>query len=251
MKKLSQTEVITKFREIWNDRYDYSLVEYIDMRSKVDIICHRHGLFQINTNNHINGQGCKICANENKSYSLEKFIELVNKKHNNFYIYSKVKYNTFNDEIIIICPLHGEFKQIAKNHLKYGCKICGGKDNKDTFLVKCRNIWGDRYDYSDTLYKSAHDYIEYICREHGIVKQVVYSHLKSSCPKCSRVKYNKDTFIDKSISIHKDTYDYTLVNSVSGINSLVEIICKEHGIFTQKVSNHLKGYGCKNVIMIL
>lgn len=245
MRRLLQSEVIDKFKKIWNDRYDYSLVEYIDMKKKVNIICHKHGVFEIMPNNHINGQGCKKCSNECKSYSLEEYIEIANKKHNNFYNYSKVKYNTFNDEITIICPLHGEFTQIATNHLKHGCKICGGKDNRETFLEKCKNIWGDRYDYSNTYYKSSHDYIEYVCKDHGVVKQLAYSHLKSCCPKCSRVKYNNQDFIEKSISVHKDTYDYSLVSSVNGFNSLVDIICKKHGEFTQKVSNHLKGYGCK------
>jgi hypothetical protein len=52
------------------------------------------------------------------------------------------------------------------------------------------------------------------------------------------------TFILKANQIHGNKYDYSdvvYVNSKFG----VEIICPEHGIFTQTPSNHLQGRGCK------
>jgi very-short-patch-repair endonuclease len=120
------------------------------------------------------------------------------------------------------------------------------KSKTEIYLDKCRKIWGDKYDYSTTIYKSSHEYIEYTCKEHGIIKQIAYTHLKSCCPKCSRIKYTKDNFIEKANKIHNNIYDYSLIESVNGVNSIVDIICNIHGTFSQKISEHINSiYGCK------
>jgi len=48
-----------------NNKYDYSLVKYINDASKVKIICIEHGLFEQRCNNHLNGQGCSKCGKKN------------------------------------------------------------------------------------------------------------------------------------------------------------------------------------------
>ena len=50
--------------------------------------------------------------------STETFINECNVVHNNFYCYDKTIYTGINNKIKIICPIHGEFEQIAKSHLK-------------------------------------------------------------------------------------------------------------------------------------
>ena len=58
----------------------------------------------------------------------EIWIEKAKKIHNDKYDYSKVILNHSEDKIIIICPEHGEFEQLACNHLQgRGCKLCGEK----------------------------------------------------------------------------------------------------------------------------
>lgn len=56
--------------------------------------------------------------------------------------------------------------------------------------------------------------------------------------------YNNDWFIDKSKIIHRDNYDYSLVEYIKSTIP-VKIICKYHGVFEQLPQNHLKGKGCK------
>ena len=62
------------------------------------------------------------------------------------------------------------------------------------------------------------------------------------------MKPNKITlnyFLLKSREIHGDKYDYSMVNKINGGKSKIDIICKEHGIFEQRVSNHINiGDGC-------
>lgn len=48
-KKLTEEEVISRFRDVHGDKYDYSKVVYVDMNSKVTIICPEHGEFEQNS----------------------------------------------------------------------------------------------------------------------------------------------------------------------------------------------------------
>lgn len=59
---------IQKSMEIHGDRYDYSLVSYINTRTPVKIICPEHGVFEQKPMNHIQGYGCRKC------YGLKKRI---------------------------------------------------------------------------------------------------------------------------------------------------------------------------------
>ena len=52
-----------------------------------------------------------------------------------------------------------------------------------------------------------------------------------------------EIFIQKAISKHEDTYDYSLV-AYNGNKVKVKIICKEHGVFEQRPNDHLSGRGC-------
>ena len=46
MRKLTTEDFFTKARETHGDRYDYSLVEYVNSATKVKIICNDHGEFK-------------------------------------------------------------------------------------------------------------------------------------------------------------------------------------------------------------
>lgn len=56
-------------------------------------------------------------------------------------------------------------------------------------------------------------------------------------------KFTKDEFIKNAIDKHGDKYDYSLVNYINSSKKII-IICKEHGSFEQRASNHLRGRGC-------
>lgn len=114
---------------IHNNKYDYSLVEYINAKKKVKIICQIHGVFNQIPDGHLNGNGCPKCAiikvkNSNTKDKLQ-FINQCNKIHNFKYDYSPVVYINDNTKIDIICKNHGYFKQKPNKHLNgQGCPIC-------------------------------------------------------------------------------------------------------------------------------
>lgn len=59
-----------------------------------------------------------------------KYIEDVLKVHGDKYLYDKVEYVGNKKRVIIECKLHGEFQQIAADHLKgCGCPKCGLEGN--------------------------------------------------------------------------------------------------------------------------
>jgi len=141
-------EITKEFKKIHKDIYDYSLVDYKNSKSKVIIICKKHGKYLITPNDHLNGIGCKVCGNISKNQknklSSEKFIEKSNKKHNNKYDYSLTNYIDTHTKIKIICKKHGIFEQRPHDHLKgIGCPIC--KESKSEIIIsnilKNKNIY--------------------------------------------------------------------------------------------------------------
>ena len=48
---------ISKSKLIHNNKYDYSLVEYVNYNTKVKIICPFHGVFEQTPNDHLRGRG--------------------------------------------------------------------------------------------------------------------------------------------------------------------------------------------------
>jgi len=124
--KLTTEEFIEKARSIHGDKYNYSKVNYINSKTKVIISCNIHGDFLMIPNNHLNGDKCPKCSG--KKLTTKEFIEKARSIHADKYDYSKVNYINGKEHIIIICPIHGEFKQSATGHLSgHGCQKCSNK----------------------------------------------------------------------------------------------------------------------------
>jgi len=118
------------------------------------------------------------------------------------------------------------------------------------FIEKSKKIHGDKYDYSNVIYKRCNIKVSIICKIHGEFKQIPYSHLLGhGCRKCGHINSSKkrssalDDFIKKSKIIHGNKYDYSNVKYKNNRTKVV-IICKTHGIFKQKPNDHLLGHGC-------
>lgn len=185
-----------------------------------------------------------------------EFLAQANKIHNFFYDYSKMIYKTKGESIIVICPIHGEYKCIAKNHLKgTKCQACSGKRKKtlNEFIQEANIIHENKYDYSKAVYKNNKQNITIICKEHGEFHSKVGNHLrnKAGCPTCGNInirlnsptRLSTEKFIERCSKIHLNKFNYSKVNYIS-TNRSVEIICPTHGEFTQLAAYHLNGNGC-------
>ena len=125
----NKEEFIEKSIKIHGDKYDYSKVEYVNNRTKVKIFCHKHGIFEQYPLTHLNGANCPFCTNEKmskeKKISNEEWINKAKKIHNNVYSYDFCNYNGYYSKVIITCPIHGNFEQLAYNHIQgKGCPKC-------------------------------------------------------------------------------------------------------------------------------
>jgi G:T-mismatch repair DNA endonuclease (very short patch repair protein) len=262
---LSTTEkFVEKAKSIHGDKYDYSKVEYERADKPVTIICSIHGEFEQKPEHHLANRGCNKCAiiksSSKRKITTEQFVEKAKNIHGDKYDYSKVKYEGYEKPVTIICSIHGEFEQTPDSHLSKrarGCQKCGvikcansNSFTTDEFIEKAKNIHGDKYDYSKVDYKGYEKPITIICLIHGEFEQTPHNHLNNrGCQKCgiqSMIEHNtksKEQFIEEVNNIHKNTYDYSLVD-YKNRDKKIKIICKTHGIFEQTPGAHLAGQGC-------
>ncbi len=224
-------EWIASGRKVHGDKYDYSKVNYVNSKTKVCIICPKHGEFEQNPIEHILGCDCPKCSIEknrkNHTSTKENFIKKANENHNGKYDYSKVHYVNSKTKVCIICPEHGEFWQIPSSHTQgAGCPICANEANGKSkrlslsdFITKARKVHGNKYDYSKVHYVDAFTKITIRCPKHGNFEQTPHDHAKGSgCQKCnlSHLERSMMNYLDE-VGI---TYDYQKRFKWLGLQSL-------------------------------
>ncbi len=257
MNKLTTEKFIKKATLKYGNKYDYSLVNYINTLTKVKIICPIHGVFEQIPRSHLTGLGCDNCGGTAKLNTYE-FIKKATVKHGNKYDYSLVDYSNSHKKVKIKCKIHGVFEQIAADHLNgCGCKLCGrilanNKTRKTTedFIKKATLKHGNKYDYSLVDYKDIYTKVKIICPIHGVFEQQVGNHKRGvGCPTCATIQTGKlhrnecSKFIQNANITHSNKYDYSLVNYINSLTK-VKIICPIHGEFEQRPDAHVTGAGC-------
>ena len=122
---------ITEARKIHGSFYDYSNVRYKNAKNRVVIMCKTHGPFKQSPYSHLKGSGCPRCyhvkVSERQSTPFAAFLSKAKKIHGNRYNYDKSRqtYSNLSKKVTITCPYHGEFKQLAEQHLMgRGCQAC-------------------------------------------------------------------------------------------------------------------------------
>jgi hypothetical protein len=60
---------IIKAKQIHDNKFDYSKVEYKSFSTKIKIKCLKHGYFMQTPNSHLNGKGCRKCANKELKFT--------------------------------------------------------------------------------------------------------------------------------------------------------------------------------------
>ena len=238
---------IADAREIHGELYDYSRVNYIGNKHKVEIICKTHGAFQQEAKSHLNGHGCPVCACVAPG-STEGFIIKAREVWGSKYDYEKVHYVASNKSVTITCCEHGDFMQRPHSHLigHEGCSKCHGRGKIDlaTFIEKATKKHGGKFDYSLVDLSSIDSQITIICPTHGRFSQKAKNHLRSGCPACGGSSpLTTNDFIEKSREVHYNLYDYSKTSYIRA-NHNVEIHCPYHGPFHQRASHHLQGSGC-------
>lgn len=160
-------EFIEKSKQI-HTKYDYSLVDYKNNKTKVKIICPTHGIFVQTPTSHLSGNGCPYCS-KNKKMNTESYINRANKIHNNKYDYSLLEYVNMHKKVKIICPTHGVFEQSPQNHIKgVGCSLCSNKNMRLKTIKRIVDNQNNGYQISPNFNKNACNLFDKISEEKNI-----------------------------------------------------------------------------------
>ena len=96
--------------------------------------------------------------------------------------------------LTIKCSKHGDFVQRASSHLAGNkCKKCHFEDSREPiedFIVRAKEIHGNKYDYSKAIHLGTKIPLEIVCPIHGSFWQRPNSHIssKAGCQICSESK---------------------------------------------------------------
>ena len=179
-KNITTEEWIDKANKIHNNKYDYSKVEYKNNKTKVCIICPKHGEFWQTPDKHIQGEGCPICNNSRMELSLRKYLDeneipYVQQKCFNWLGKKKLDFYLTSHNVAIECQgrqhfvpinhfggLDGFRKRLRNDIAKYEeCKennvkliyVINDKDIKKTKNRKFLNIYNENIIKSEKINK--------------------------------------------------------------------------------------------------
>jgi len=242
MRKLTQEDFIYKCKEKHGDKYDYSKVFYINISTKVKIVCKYHGEFEQIAKNHKDGQGCPSCYGD---LNISKY-EFINKYGRKEYDYSLIEKTLRIKSSIKIIDKKTKlvYVQLADHHKR---NIKPSKIESNSLVKKLKEVHNNNFEYvieKETYYST--DKIKIINRKtKDEFHYRVDRHLSGMKPNKVTLNY----FLIKSKELHGEKYDYSLIKSITANSEKVEIICKEHGIFKQRVSNHINlSDGCPKCV---
>jgi very-short-patch-repair endonuclease len=164
--------------------------------------------------------------------------------------YYKTKYINSRTNLIITCPIHGDFPINPNNHLNNNrsCKKCNIekriKKESNNFIFKSKKIHNNKYNYDNVNYINSKKSVNITCPIHGDFPQSPNSHLNGrGCPKCQKnYKLTNNSFQNKANKIHNFKYKYN--NDYIDSSTPINITCPIHGKFPQRPYSHLNGHGC-------
>lgn len=184
---------------------------------------------------------------------VQSFVKRCIQKYGIFYSYDFVKYNTLEDKVKIICPIHGQFIQRADYHLTYPAACIGCREDKlaKRRKEKCLSVHGNKYNYSKTdFYSGVKKSLIIICDIHGEFYQTLDKHYRGrGCWSCggSRRK-TQEEFLSEAKEIHGEKWNYSK-SIYDNYEDKIIIICDKHGEFLQTPHNHIKGkQGCPTCV---
>jgi hypothetical protein len=196
-------EFIEKAVAVHGHRYDYSKAAYSRSGVQTTITCKKHGEFSQTPLKHLQGQGCRKCAQEDlnkrrNQKARDEFIARAKQVHQGKYDYGASVYIDARTALVIGCPTHGLFKQTADGHLGgSGCIKCRDDQNRklqqvkmqkagSTFSARSTLIHKGKYDYSEVKYEGKESPVTIICPVHGKFNQKPGKHLQGTgCPQCA------------------------------------------------------------------
>ena len=193
----------------------------------------------------------------------EEYRRRVYEVHGDEYDLSELEFKSWDDDVTIICKIHGR-KQINARALlykKHGCNECRGRHiseakrmKTDEFVERAKKIHGDNFtfEHTDLNDRDEKGRIIVTCKVHGDIRMLPDSILSGhGCRLCADEENSRryakplEKFIEEAIVVHGDDYIYDRCHETYKNSSTpVFIGCKKHGYFPQTPNKHLSGQGC-------
>ena len=210
----------------YNNKFDYSKVNYINADTPVCILCPEHGEFWQSPTNHLylSKYGCKECGKnisrektkQQRKYTTETFIATCKEKFPNIFTYDKTKYVTMltpviitkNNEDIFITPyrlFHSEqVYTITEQKEKQRLEI------QNKLIQKAIDKFGNEYDYSKVRYVNQNTPVTIISKTHGEFQQTLQNHINSNTgyPLANQQKIYTFEFCEKIARQYKTLHDF-------------------------------------------
>ena len=216
-KLMTKDEFVRRSKEVHGDKYTYDNVVMNGLNKTVNITCPLHGDFPQTPNNHLAGkEGCKKCDSIRRKSNAKEFIQKAQKIHFLYdddgkkipkYTYDNVIYGGSFVNVMITCPIHGDFPQYPSNHLQgAGCDKCAinaSKSNTKEFIQNAQATkehqhkdGTPKYTYDNVIYVNGKIKVMITCPIHsptrGDFPQTPNSHLNGrGCPWCKESKGEK------------------------------------------------------------
>ena len=192
---------------------------------------------------------------------FEAFKEKAGKIHNYKYGYLHFIFVNTHTKGYITCPIHGDFLQTPKNHLRgQGCPICGkeyaqnwSKNNYIGFLKTVRDRFGDdtfEYPNIEEEYKNSHSKITIKCKKCGnVFTKIACDHItseKGGCKICYKKSFEKYYTYENLLKLNVLNLNIKPFEGEKEYREKMVVICPIHGEYEIKIQSFLKGKGkCK------
>ncbi len=206
VKMKNNCKFLDKASAKFGNLFDYSLVEYINAKTKVKIICKEHGVFEQTPDKHLQATyPCPVCNNKSRKgrhkksskrkscKTLEDFKDQLkfSTSEENY----KISYQDFQGftkgQVIVTCTLHDSTKIFnpprALLQVKTPCTECSSelKRNSNTksyqdFLKKASVLFNGKYTYPVANIQDYHNresLLTVVCPVHGSFLKRAQKHL--------------------------------------------------------------------------
>jgi len=242
------------------NKFDFSNIKDIDIinsKSKIKIICkHCNNQWTPQIYDFLNrGKGCPSYRCRGKiKWTWNIFLEKAKEIHGEKYDYSNNRFENINNRtrINIICKkCKHRWSPVLYSHINYksNCPNCTNriKCNLLRFLEKAKEIYGDKFDYSQIKeldINNCYSKINIICNKYKHEwKPTINDHIynKSECPECYKLEryWTLERFLENAKKIHGKLYDYSNITTqdIKGIYSKLKIKCNNE--WTTRLTSHI------------
>jgi hypothetical protein len=252
MRKLTKDEFIERAVKKYGNKFDYSEVVYLGDKTPVKIICPFHGEFAQTPGCHLTCKyGCNLCSpTGGAKLTQQQFVNKCVSFHGNKFDYSKVIFTGVKKKVIIVCPIHGDFEQIAEKHFMYGCSACAGNKplTVDLFIERSQKIHDGKYDYSLVMeINGVNSKVLIGCPKHGLFEQNVNNHLiGKGCLHCGIGNSSKKErqWLDLC-GVPNDRLHRNVLITISGRKFCVDGLFRDQKIIYEFLGNYWHGHPIK------